>query len=118
MISLVSPPGTLEIKPESDPESYRTIDASIDGLKRILRHEGEEAIKYIMQQAKRDGVDVRKWILEGQPAKEILKLAEEESIDLIVMGTLGRSGIEKFLLGSVADKVIRGSKIPVLVVRK
>jgi len=34
------------------------------------------------------------------------------------MGTLGRSGIEKFLLGSVADKVIRGSRIPVLVVRK
>ena len=116
VISLVSPPGTLEIK--SDPESYRTMDASIDGLKRILRHEGEEAIKYISQQAKRDGVDVRKWIMEGQPAKEILKLAEEESIDLIVMGTLGRSGIEKFLLGSVADKVIRGSKIPVLVVRK
>lgn len=116
VISLVSPPGTLEIR--SDPESCRIIDASIDGLRKILRHEGEEAIKYISQQAKRDGVDVREWILEGQPAKEILKLAEEESIDLIVMGTLGRSGIEKFLLGSVADKVIRGSKIPVLVVRK
>ena len=46
------------------------------------------------------------------------EVAEEQSFDLIVMGTLGRSGIEKFLLGSVADKVIRGSRIPVLTVRK
>jgi len=108
----------MEIKPDSVPEYYRTIDASIEGLKKILRHEGDEAIRYIEEKAKVAGVDVRKWIMEGQPAKEILKLAEGESVDLIVMGTLGKSGIEKFLLGSVADKVIRGSKIPVLVVRK
>lgn len=107
----------MEIEPDSDAQSYRTIDASMEGLKKILKHEGDEAIKIVEEQAKRDGVDVRKWILEGQPAKEILKLAEEESVDIIVMGTLGRSGIEKFLLGSVADKVIRGSRIPVLVVR-
>ena len=107
----------MEIKSDSDPGSYKTIDASIEGLKRILRYEGDEAIKYVAEQAKRDGVNVRKWIMEGQPAKEILRLAEEQSVDLIVMGTLGRSGIEKFLLGSVADKVIRGSSIPVMVVR-
>ncbi|PWB51340.1 MAG: universal stress protein [Candidatus Methanoperedenaceae archaeon] len=116
VISVVSPPDTIDIKLDNDPESYRTLDASMEGLKKILRHEGDVAIRYIEEQA--NGMDVRKWIIEGQPAKEILKLAEEESVDLIVMGTLGRSGIEKFLLGSVADKVIRGSKIPVLVVRK
>ncbi|MCG2737087.1 MAG: universal stress protein [Candidatus Methanoperedenaceae archaeon] len=117
VISLVSPPDNLEIKPDSDPGSYGTIDASMEGLKKILRHEGDEAIRYIEELAKIEGVNVRKWLMEGQPAKEILRLAEEQSIDLIVMGTLGRSGIEKFLLGSVADKVIRGSRIPVLVVR-
>ena len=113
VISLVSPPDILDINPDSDPG---TLDASMEGLKKILRREGDEAIRYIEEQA--NGMDVRKWILEGQPAKEILKHSEEECIDLIVMGTLGRSGIEKFLLGSVADKVIRGSRIPVLVVRK
>jgi nucleotide-binding universal stress UspA family protein len=56
--------------------------------------------------------------MQGHPAEQIMKLAEEQSVDLIVMGTLGRSGIEKFLLGSVADKVIRNSRIPVLTVRK
>ncbi len=116
MISLISPPGSLDIK--ADPESYFSKDISIEGMKKILRQEGDEAIKYIRDLAKKEGLDVRKWIVEGQPAKEILKLAEEQSVDLIVMGTLGRSGIEKFLLGSVADKVIRGSRIPVLIVRK
>jgi nucleotide-binding universal stress UspA family protein len=47
-----------------------------------------------------------------------MKLADEQSIDIIVMGTLGRRAIEKFVLGSVADKVIRNSSIPVLTVRR
>jgi len=90
----------------------------MDGLKKILQLDGDKAIRSIEEKAAIKGVNVRKWILEGQPAKEILKLAEEHSFDLIVMGTLGKSGIEKILLGSVADKVIRGSRIPVLTVRK
>lgn len=103
-------------------------DRSAGGLKRTLREEGhcadmfrkegEEATKYIEDTAKKEGLEIRKWIPAGHPAEEILKLAEEQSIDLIVMGTLGRSGFEKFLLGSVADKVIRNSRIPVLTVRK
>jgi nucleotide-binding universal stress UspA family protein len=103
-------------------------DRSTGGLKRILREEGhcadiyrkegETATKYIENIAKDEGLDIKKWITEGHPAEEILKLAQVQSIDLIVMGTLGRSGIEKFLLGSVADKVIRNSRIPVLTVRK
>ena len=102
-------------------------DRSTGGLKRILREEGhcgnvyrkegETATKYIEDIAKKEGLEIRKWILAGHPAEEILKLAEEQSIDMIVMGTLGRSGFEKFLLGSVADKVIRNSRIPVLTVR-
>ncbi|VVB89921.1 Universal stress protein [uncultured archaeon] len=103
-------------------------DRSTGGLKRILRKEGtgtdiyrkegETATNYVKDLAKKEGLETKKWVVEGHPAEEILKLAQEQSIDLIVMGTLGRSGIEKFLLGSVADKVIRNSGIPVLAVRK
>jgi nucleotide-binding universal stress UspA family protein len=118
VISIISPPEDMDIRMDYDTGSSVSIDASMDGLKKILEQDGEKAIRSIEEQAGIKGVNVRKWILEGQPAKEILKLAEEQSFDLIVMGTLGRSGIEKFLLGSVADKVIRGSKIPVLTVRK
>ncbi len=100
-------------------------DRSDGGLKRVLREElpemykkeGEAATQYIRNIAKTEGLDFKKWIKVGHPAGEILKLAEMQSIDLIVMGTLGKSGIEKFLLGSVAEKVIRSSTIPVLTVR-
>jgi nucleotide-binding universal stress UspA family protein len=53
----------------------------------------------------------------GDPAAEIIKLAKEESVDLIVMGTHGRKGIDKILFGSVAEKVVKQSKIPILTVR-
>ena len=43
--------------------------------------------------------------------------AENNNADLIVMGTLGKTGLDRFLMGSVAEKVVRGSKVPVLVVR-
>jgi nucleotide-binding universal stress UspA family protein len=118
VISIISPPENLDIKTDYDTGSSVSIDASMDGLKKILAQDGDKAIRSIKEKAAINGVNVRKWILEGQPAKEILKLAEEQSFDLIVMGTLGKSGIEKILLGSVADKVIRGSRIPVLTVRK
>ncbi len=116
----------MDIKADCARELYT--DRFTGGLKRVLkkdslctelyRKEGETAIKYIEDMAKREGLDIKKWIVKGHPAEEILKLAEEQSIDLIVMGTLGRSGIEKFLLGSMADKVLRNSGIPVLTVRK
>jgi nucleotide-binding universal stress UspA family protein len=118
VISIISPPEDLDIKTDYDIGSSVSIDASMDGLKKILELDGDKAIRSIEEKAAIKGVKVWKWILEGQPAKEILRLADEQSFDLIVMGTLGRGGIEKFLLGSVADKVIRGSRIPVLTVRK
>ncbi len=126
----------MDIKASRGPKPYPYTDISAGGMKRILRkeglstnlstegqkmilrREGDVAIRCIEDLAKKEGLDVVKWIMQGHPAEQILKLAEEQSVDLIVMGTLGRSGIEKFLLGSVADKVIRNSRIPVLTVRK
>jgi nucleotide-binding universal stress UspA family protein len=53
----------------------------------------------------------------GQAAEEILRYAEQEGIDLIVMGTHGRTGLNRWLLGSVAQKVIQCAPCPVLIVR-
>ena len=53
----------------------------------------------------------------GTPYAKIIEIAEEEEIDLIVMGTHGRSGIAHFLIGSVTEKVIRTAPCPVLVIR-
>ena len=53
----------------------------------------------------------------GVPHREILDYADEEGVDLIVMGTHGRTGLDRYLLGSVTEKVVRLSDVPVLTVR-
>ncbi|HET8689549.1 MAG TPA: universal stress protein, partial [Methanosarcina sp.] len=67
--------------------------------------------------AKAADVEVESVILEGHPAEKIVEFAEQNGIEIIVMGTLGRTGLDRFLLGSVAENVVRHSKTPVLVVR-
>jgi nucleotide-binding universal stress UspA family protein len=58
-----------------------------------------------------------KMIVEGNPSSEILRIAGENNADVIVMGSIGKTGLEKFLMGSVAERVVRSSKLPVLIVR-
>lgn len=61
--------------------------------------------------------DTKVLIREGDPADAVLRTAEELRADLIVMSTHGRSGIRRLMLGSVAERVLRGSAVPVLTVR-
>ena len=93
------------------------MDAAWESMYELLRQEGEEATKYVSDKAWEEGLEVEKVTIEGHPADEIIKYAEKNDISLIIMGTLGKSGLDRFLLGSVAEKVVRNSKIPVLVVR-
>lgn len=67
---------------------------------------------------KRAGADIEGVLLSGNPSAEILKFAKDEAVDLIVMATHGRSGVEHILMGSVAEKVLRKSPCPVLTVKK
>lgn len=83
----------------------------------VMRKDGEKAVSKIKKLGEASEVKVKEVILDGYPSNEIIDFAENNNIDLIVMGTLGKTGIEKFLIGSVAEKVVRGSKVPVMVVR-
>jgi nucleotide-binding universal stress UspA family protein len=82
-----------------------------------LRIEGNVATDYVETLGKDEDIVVESAILKGSPAHEIVNFAEENNIDLIVMGTHGKGAIERFLLGSVAENVVRHSKKAVLVVR-
>jgi len=62
------------------------------------------------------GVPHEIFVASGNAAPEILNLAAERHIDLIVMGTHGRTGVKHFLLGSVAERVVRESLVPVMTV--
>ncbi len=64
-----------------------------------------------------DGVDVTTVASLGNVSSEVADCAEREQVDLIVMGTHGRTGLAHVVLGSVTEKVVRHSKVPVLTVR-
>lgn len=85
--------------------------------KNILKQEGEEANKKVKKKCNKREVPCKSTVVEGVPDREIIKYAKEKDIDLIVMGNSSKKGVDKFLLGSVAEKVLRSSDIPVLVVR-
>lgn len=82
-----------------------------------LRGIGENAIESVRERAEAAGVDVETAIEEGTPHRAILEYADESDVDLIVMGTHGRSGLDKYLLGSVTERVVRTADVPVLTVR-
>lgn len=102
-----------------DTVSFSSIpmDAGWESMYDTLKNEGEKAISEVKERGKVSGVEVREVLLEGHPSNEIIDFAEKNNADLIVVGTLGKTGLDRFLMGSVAEKVVRGSKVPVLVVR-
>jgi len=81
-----------------------------------FRELGEEAVSYVEKTAKNAGLQVESVLLEGHPAEEIVNFAEKNGMDLIIIGSLGKSRVERFLIGSVSEKVVRNAKVPVLVV--
>jgi len=62
-------------------------------------------------------VSVVSEIISGSPHKQLIDYAERHGIDLIVMGTHGRTGLDRYLLGSVTERVVRTADMPVLTVR-
>ena len=90
---------------------------AIDSVVAGVRETGEKATLQVNELARAAGVISERLIVEGNPPSEILRIAEDEKIDTIVMGSIGKTGLEKFLMGSVAEKVVHNSKLPVLIVR-
>lgn len=82
-----------------------------------LEKRGKRAVEAVADAAEAAGVDSTTTVDQGIPHKEIVEYADSAAIDLIVMGTHGRTGLSHFLLGSVAEKVLRQASVPVLLVR-
>ncbi|MFW6018743.1 MAG: universal stress protein [Halapricum sp.] len=91
------------------------METSWDTISSILEDEGATALDVVDDHA--ENVAVERQIAEGSPSRRIVQYADDEDMDLIVMGTHGRGGIDRLLLGSVAERVVRTSPVPVLTVR-
>lgn len=108
-------PATLigEVAPMEGPLPPELIEDAIEA-------ETEESKDYLTKTAQRlkdDGMAVEWEVVEGDPAHAIVETAHQRGADLIAMATHGHSGLRRLVLGSVADSVVRGSHLPVLLVR-
>jgi nucleotide-binding universal stress UspA family protein len=80
------------------------------------RERAEEATEVTVESLS-DAVTIETAIVAGVPRAAILEYIDDNGIDLVVMGTHGRSGIDRYLIGSVTEKVVRHSPVPVVTVR-
>jgi nucleotide-binding universal stress UspA family protein len=96
------------------------IAISDDEIKQIDDEGKNEATKYLKQVSSRltrAGINASTVILSGKPAESLVRYAVNNNVDLIIMATHGRSGISKIFWGSVAEKILRATDIPVLLIK-
>ncbi|ELZ17563.1 universal stress protein [Natrinema limicola] len=93
-------------------------DETSTDLERSLQDEGQAAVADVEERAADEGLETVSDVQHGTPSKTILEYADEQDIDLIVIGTRGKSPREKVTsLGSVSERVVDNASIPVFVVR-
>src|ERR1039458_10584216 len=101
-----------------DAEAYAFIDYA--ALQEAVRHTGERALAQAAEKVQRSGMTAETALLDV-PGERVASVIDGEALnwaaDLIVISTHGRSGLSRFLLGSVAEDVVRGASVPVLLVR-
>ena len=108
---------------ESTIHTVYSVDTSLvsrvkepEGLLDALEHRGETAIDAVRERATDAGVSVSGTLATGSPTDVILTASSEHEVDMIVMGTHGRTGIGQWFLGSVTENVVRQAEVPVFCV--
>ena len=86
-------------------------------MPRPPQEEARRRLKTFVPAEEAQGLDWETVIRQGEPFLEVIRFAKEQDVDLIVIGTHGRSGFEHIVFGSTAEKVVRKAPCPVLSVR-
>lgn len=97
--------------------AFATHETGPEIIVEALEDAGQAATERIESAAADENLDVVAEVRQGTPEDDILAYADERDIDLVVMGTHGRDGLDRVLLGSVTERVVRNSSVPVLTVR-
>jgi nucleotide-binding universal stress UspA family protein len=96
--------------------SFHVPHPSLDLIEKEIAENSAKMMEKVCEEDLQGCPRFVKKILVGDAASEIIRYATEEKVDLIIMGTHGRKGLEKALFGSVAEKVVKNSPVPVLTV--
>lgn len=108
----------LHVAPDFSPALYDTASVIRGELTNRVAAFKKRAEQQLAQLKKSKNISFKTIIKEGNASKMIIQTAEEEEVDLIIMGRKGQSAIEKFFIGSIANQVLRNSRVPVLLTKK
>ena len=104
-------------KEPGPPETGFLPEAAYEDWKRAARTQAQNRLQPLLEQVRRQGVAARALVLRGFPEEALVDAARKHGADLIVLGTHGRRGAERFFLGSVAARVASTAGCPVMTVR-
>jgi nucleotide-binding universal stress UspA family protein len=97
--------------------TYPNVDLHSETIMRDSEAHAKHHLSGIVSEQFHNVSKIHEYIRRGEPSQEIIRFAEEEDVDLIVMATHGRTGLAHVLLGSIAERVVRHSPVPVLTVK-
>jgi len=83
----------------------------------VLEDEGKSILKKLSEKAKEKGVVVDEILVFGDPRKDLLTITKRMNADIVVIGTHGKKGLEKLIIGSVAESILKAVEVPVLLVK-
>jgi len=118
----VVPPVPVSSELQTGPSGYSAPASAgafnITEYLKELKAQAEKSLDEVVKNKIKKDIDIEKVVLTGgEESDEINKFAEDKDIDLIVISTHGRTGLERLVFGSVAEKIIRHSQKPVLTIR-
>lgn len=95
---------------------YSIAHLSLEKIKGVVEKNIDDIFSRYIDKNVGDFSDYEKVVRHGKPFEEILQLSKERSVDLIVVGSHGRTGVEHVMFGSTSERLVRRSKIPVLII--
>lgn len=100
-----------------DEGPYASMGGGADKIINTIQADGKQAVQRVAQEAEDAGLESTETVTNGAASERITEYANQNDIDVIVMSTHGRQGLDRYLLGSVTERVVRSSDVPVLTVR-
>lgn len=83
----------------------------------VLEDEGKSILKKVRERAEKDGLKFEEVLIVGSPIHDMAKIVKKTESNLVIIGTHGKTGLEKLILGSVAESVLKTVKVPVLLIK-
>jgi len=83
----------------------------------VLEDEGKTILKNVSERGQREDVKVEEVLIVGSPTHDMAKIVKKTETDIVIIGTHGKTGLEKLILGSVAETALKTVKVPVLLIK-